>query len=502
MLAQTLTFSRVGMNSFPLIVEVDVKPGLPFIAISGMASQEVRESRERLRPAITNCGFTFPQKKIIINFSPADSIKTGTHYDLAIAVAILKSSKLVEIPDDAVFFGELSLSGEIRWVRGILPMVMEAARSGEGDIVVPYENIKELEILNNPRIKPLKTLLDIQRVTEAGFAIDKTVAQSSVIDGGSDNFSDISGQEELVDSFVTAAAGHHHMLIVGPPGSGKTMCASRMPSIMSSLLPDELLELNMIYSIASDFNDRIHLNSRPFRAPHNSSSTRALIGGGVKLLPGEVSLAHRGVLFLDEFLEFRNDALQALRTVIEKKEVYISLRNGSARYPADFILIAATNPCECGFYDTEKNSCICTLTNVKKYRKKLKNPLTDRIDIQVKVKRLPYRNIYNGQNVTDSEKMKEAINLTREICNFRYKEEPFKNNSEIPPDKINYYCKLDFRSEQVLEKFIEDNLITARGGHKILRIARTIADIDKSQEITVSHLIRAINFRFLDTEIY
>jgi len=500
MLGRTFTFSRIGMNCSKVEIEADIKRGLPSITISGLVSQEVRESKERVRPAIINSGFEFPLKRITINLSPAEIAKTGTHYDLAIAIAILKASQIIDEEDNYAYFGELNLGGEIKRIRGILPMVIEALNNNFEKVFIPKDNYREVSFLNRDNIFPVESINDIiEKINDEKFVfqrLDYVKEHQLTID-----YSDIMGQKILIDAFTIAASGNHHMIIIGPPGSGKTMGASRLPTIMPNLTDEEIVEINKIYSIASLSNFDKWITTRPFRTPHNKSSSRAVIGGGEKILPGEISLSHNGILFLDEFLEFHSDTLQALRTVIERKEVFISLRNGNTYYPADFLLIAASNPCQCGFYDTINSNCSCGLKDIKKYRKKLRNPLTDRIDLQVKVDRINYQNLISGNKNKSSAELRGLVLKAREIQNKRYKNEKFKLNSEIPSEKISFYCQMESGSARIIENYMEDNLLTARACHKILKIARTISDIDESELIRKKDLEKAISFRFLDKEI-
>ncbi|OHD13649.1 MAG: hypothetical protein A2086_01010 [Spirochaetes bacterium GWD1_27_9] len=501
MLGKTYTYSRLGMYCNIVEVEVDIKKGLPSIMVTGLLSQEVKESKERVRPAILNSGLDFPLKRMTINLAPAETIKMGSHYDLSIAVAVLKALGAIDEKDKRIaYFGELNLSGEIKWIRGILPMVLEAINSGFEKIYIPEENYYEVSYLKKDNIIPVSSISDLidklNSDTHINF-LEYKVKEDNI---KYDDYEDIMGQQEMVDGFTICAAGNHNMLLIGPPGAGKTMGASRLPSIMPDLMEEEILEINKIYSIASFSQNEQWITKRPFRTPHNSASSRAVIGGGIKVLPGEISLAHKGILFLDEFLEFRSDSLQALRTVIEKKEVYISLRNGCAVYPADFLLVAASNPCHCGFYETEGGICSCSMAEIKKYRRKLKNPLTDRIDLQVKVERINFKSLTQGQKNQSSKEIKKKVLIARNIQKERYKNEKFSVNSQIPPEKVSTYCRLESGGAKILEKFMEDNLLTARACHKILRIARTNADLAESDLIRISDLEKALKYRFLDLE--
>lgn len=502
MFSKTYTFNRMGMICNLVEVEVDIKRGLPKILVTGLLSQEVKEARERIRPAITNSGIDFPLCRITINLAPAETIKEGTHFDLAIVVAILKATNVIkESTKKIAYFGEVNLSGEVKWIRGILPMVLEALNSNFDQIFVPFENYSELIFLNNKKIIPVKTINELIEIHKNKITFNESLKPVIIKNSLNIDYKEIMGQPELIEALKIAASGHHHMLIVGPPGSGKTMAASRLPTIMPDLTEDEILEINKIYSIFSTTGKKDWIITRPFRTPHNSASTRAIIGGGVKVLPGEASLAHKGILFMDEFLEFRMDTLQALRTVIEKKEVFISLRNGFAIYPADFLLIASANPCPCGYYDTKDGVCSCAAIDVKRYRRKLKNPLIDRIDMHIKIERVNYKNLItdNNKNKTSYE-LKQEVLIAREIQKERYKKEIFKLNSEIPPEKITYYCNLEKEANDFLENIVETNLLTARSCHKILKVARTIADLKIKERIGIEEISEAIKYRIFDIE--
>lgn len=495
MVGSAITFARIGMNCEPIVVEADLKRGLPGISVTGMLSQEAKEARERITPAITNSGFDFPAKKITINFSPAETPKMGTHYDLAMAVSILRNQEELNISSNAVFFGELSLGGEVKWVRGLLPLAVEAWKQGYEKIYVPYENRHELFCIPQDKIVPIRHLSDIVDETiikeESEFKFEETRKNT---DG---DFSDIKGQDDLISYFLLAAAGKHHMLVVGPPGTGKTMCASRLPGIMPDLTAEEVIDVNMIYSIASLSSSHSQwIFDRPFRAPHSNSSMRALIGGGPKILPGEISLAHKGILFLDEFLEFHADVLQALRTVLERKEVFLSMRSGASVYPADFLLIAAANPCPCGYYETD-GVCRCTMHDVIRYRRKLQNPLTDRIDIQIQTDCVKYKTL-NTYSKYSSAEMKLLVEHLRKKQAIRYTGENFSLNSDIPADKIRQYCPMTFDAERLLEKIMDEQILSARGCHKILRLARTLADFNEEEVINEADIKKASQMRCLD----
>lgn len=498
MVGSAVTFARIGMTCEPIVVEADLKRGLPGISVTGMLSQEAKEARERITPAITNSGFDFPAKKITINFSPAETPKMGTHYDLAMAVSILRNQEDLNIPEKSVFFGELSLGGDVKWVRGLLPLAVEAWKQGYEKIYIPYENRHELFCIPQDKIVPVRHLSDI--IEETSVEVENKVEFNETKNVLPGDFSDIKGQDNLIFYFLLAAAGNHHMLVVGPPGTGKTMCASRLPGIMPDLTPEEVIAVNMIYSIASQSSSHSQwISNRPFRSPHSNSSMRALIGGGPKILPGEISLAHKGILFLDEFLEFHSDVLQALRTVLERKEVFLSMRNGASIYPADFLLIAAANPCPCGYYETD-GICRCTMHDVVRYRRKLQNPLTDRIDIQIQTDCVKYRTL-NTYSKYSSAEMKLLVEHLRKKQAIRYTNENFYLNSDIPADKIRQYCPLTFEAEKLLEKIMDEQILSARGCHKILRLARTLADFKDEEVISESNIRRASQMRCLDISL-
>ncbi len=499
MVGIAITFSRSGMNCERVRVEADLKKGLPAIVVTGMLSQEAKEAKERISPAMNNGGFDFPMKRITLNFSPAETLKLGTHYDLAMVVAILSAQEIVTFNDTekTACFGEVSLSGDVTWVRGILPLVMEAKRQGFERILVPEENLGELSCIEPSLIYPISHVSKLKEPLEPARILRQKESYSLNRKITTQDYSQIKGQDSLIEAFLISAVGRHHMLLIGPPGTGKTMCASRLSTILPELSQEELVDINMIYSISRESGSNGGwLEESPFRSPHSSSSMRALIGGGPKLLPGEITLAHKGVLFLDEFLEFRSDSLQALRTVMERREVYLSMRNGCSTYPADFLLIAATNPCVCGYYQTD-GVCRCSMKDVEKYRRKLHNPLTDRIDLQVKVRRVSYKSLGEYSKYSSSE-MFEQVKRLREKQRVRYENELFSVNSEIPAQSIEQYCVLESDAQKLLEEVMETKLLSVRSCHKILRIARTIADIKGKDVIDKEIIELAMEYRVLD----
>ncbi|MBR6198983.1 MAG: YifB family Mg chelatase-like AAA ATPase [Spirochaetales bacterium] len=504
MVGKAFTWTRMGLSCSLVETEVDIKKGLPSILVTGLLSQEVKEARERIRPAIQNSGIDFPLKRITINLSPAEMVKNGSHYDLAIAMAMLEAMEVVTELDNYAFFGELNLSGEIKWIRGLFPMVLEALKGKFRYIFIPADNFAEFMQLRTDRIIPVHNLRQVIDIINSGdFTVpeDEYMINKSNIITKIPDFSDIMGQPELVDAMLVAACGFHHAIIVGPPGAGKTMGASRLPGILPDLSEEERFEINKIYSVAGVHYFDQYSGARPFRCPHNTFSSRAVIGGGPKIMPGEVSLAHKGVLFLDEFLEFHSDTLQSLRTIIENKAVYISMSSGCASYPADFLLIAACNPCPCGQFGSRSGNCVCNEKEVRRYRRKLNNPLVDRIDLQIKVDRLNYQELVHGEHAANSADLRQIVLRVRDMQSRRFANETFKLNSLIPPGKISYYCTMEKGGNAILEEYMDSNLLTARSCHKILRIARTIADIGEHDIIRLTDLQRAIEYRFLDKEI-
>jgi len=510
MLGQTYTFSRFGIFCELIRIETDIKNGLPFINITGSLSKEAKEARDRIRPAIINSGYKFPMKKITINLSPAELQKNGSHYDLGIAVSVLSSSGQIELDGDEIFFGELSLSGDVRWVRGILPMVIEAQKTGYKKIFIPKDNSEDVKYTDRSNIYYLSNLREL--INDEYKHLNNINAESKKHNKNPSNYLEINtsedseslinvkGQNNLVEALILAVSGHHHAIVLGPPGSGKTMSLSKITSIMPELNSEEINEINMIHSVFSESKDNYKwIDTRPFRNPNSNISVRGLIGGGPKIVPGEVSLAHNGVLFLDEFLDFHSDSLQVLKTIIEKKEVYLSMRTGNAKYPANFLFLAATNPCFCGYFDSNVKRCSCNEQSVKSYQKVLYSPLIDRIDIQLKVDSLKYKELNTNwgeyRTVDDIRIVVEDIRRTQIE---RFENEYFKYNSEIPASKIRLYCSMSGDCEELLETLTDKNHLSGRAIHKIIKLSRTIADINHNDKIQDYDLMDAIQFRYMD----
>jgi magnesium chelatase family protein len=497
------TFSLEGIEGNRVTVEASLLDGPNVFTIIGLAEQSVKEAGERIEAALARYGFLLPEGKKVISLAPADIKKRGSHYDLSIAICLLAQCGMIKAknPGKYIYIGELSLNGDLRPVKGVLPMVSEAKKQGFTDIIVPFENYHEAALLSGVNIYPFKSLASV-----ISFLAGKTGSQDIEFPGElfSDeefqtlDFEDVKGQDELIDAIVLGASGGHNILMIGEPGCGKSMIASRIPTILPSMSEEECLDVTKIYSIAGLLKKSGYLiNKRPFRAPHHNASLNALIGGGQGATPGDVTLAHNGVLFLDEMTEFSRTTLEALRQPLENRYVTISRVNYSNTYPADFMLVAAMNPCPCGYHPGKR--CRCSDYEIQKYRNKISGPILDRIDIQKNVRPVGYFDIKDSKG-RSSKELKTIVERTRKIQQKRYKDIPgVSNNAGMTPALIGKYCVLDRESDDILREACERHAYSARAINKMLKVARTSADLDESENIRAKDILRVLSCRDLDS---
>ncbi|ACL76404.1 YifB family Mg chelatase-like AAA ATPase [Ruminiclostridium cellulolyticum] len=505
MVSKVKSCALLGIDGCIVDVETDISNGIPNFDVVGLGDMAVRESRERVRAAIKNTGIDFPVRRITINLAPANLRKGGSMYDVSIAVGILLASEIIKNSDlsSYMFLGELSLDGSIKTVEGIISMVCCATLNNIKNIFVPLENSDEAAVFSNVNILPVKNLTDIikhlngEKIIKSYYTDIKNIFLHNTKD--SLDFCDVKGQASVKRAMEVAACGAHNMLMIGSPGSGKTMLAKRLPSILPDLTFEEAVQITKIHSISGLLPGNSSLiTHRPFRNPHHTISAVSLVGGGKQCKPGEVSLAHYGVLFLDEFPEFEKDAIEVLRQPLEDGEITISRVTGSITYPARTTLICAANPCRCGYYLDPSNKCSCTPKMVQQYLGKLSQPLLDRIDIHAEIHPVRYDDLHNNGNEETSAVIRERVNKARNIQTDRYTGLGIYSNSELTPALIRKYCELDRKTSSLLKMAFERLGLSARAYDKILKVARTIADMDDSEKIKSEHVAEAIQYRSMD----
>lgn len=509
MLSIVKSMSLHGLDGYLVNIQVDVSGGLPSCDIVGLPDASVKESKERVRTAIKNTGIDLKSRKIVINLAPANTRKEGALYDLPIAIAILIANEEISNLDisDTVFIGELSLNGKINKVNGIFPMCLEASKLGIKKVIIPKENAKEAAIVKELEVMGVESLEEVINILEGRITAKKI--ESRMEDFIKDNikykfnFADVKGQESIKRALEVAAAGGHNCLLIGSPGSGKTMMSSCLPSILPDLTFEEALEITKIHSINGLLpNEKPLITTRPFRSPHHTISGASLIGGGRIPKPGEISLAHYGVLFLDELPEFPNNILELLRVPLEDKIININRVNASLTYPCNFMMVASMNPCPCGYYGSKDKECICGEKAINRYMGKVSGPLLDRIDIHIEVEAVKYQKLDSSERGETSEEIKERVNKARKIQQERYSKYGIYSNAELTPGLIDSFCKLNNKCKEILEQSFERLGLSARAYGRILKVARIIADLDEKENIEVKHLAEAIQYRSLDKKYW
>lgn len=491
-----------GIESSLVDVEVDISPGMPMFEMVGFLSAEVKEAKERVRTALKNCGYDLPVKRITVNFFPAGVKKSGSGFDLPVAMAVLSAMEVVkkERLDSAVMMGEVTLGGQVKGIPGVLSMVLQAKEAGRQVCIVPLENFREASLVPKMTIVGVKNLAEAVNYVNTGTFL--APAPQKVPPGKEEvqhDFSEINGQRILRRVCEVAISGMHNMLLIGPPGAGKTLVARCIPSILPPMTEKEQMELSKIYSVCGLFHEREGLmEHRPFRSPHHTITPRGLTGGGTIPRPGEISLAHGGVLFLDELTEFKKSTLELLRQPLEEKKIYISRVNGTYCFPADFVLVAAMNPCSCGYYP-DLSRCHCTTRSLQQHMQKLSQPLLDRMDLCTRVEGVCYRDLTGQtQNNESSEEIRRRVVRMHALQQKRYAHSDIRFNSQIPGKEIGRYCPLGQKETQYMEKMYQAMGLTARTYHKVLRVARTLADMEEKEDIGLAHLQEALCYRGLD----
>ncbi|MCD7764250.1 MAG: YifB family Mg chelatase-like AAA ATPase [Lachnospiraceae bacterium] len=501
MYSKVYTAALNGVQCRIIAVETDVSEGLPMFSMVGYLASEVKEAQERVRTALRNSGFLMQPKKIMVNLAPADIRKSGSGYDLPIAVALLAANHYLpsEGLEKVFFAGELGLDGGLCRIPGVLGMVLEAKRAGFTSCVIPQDNSAEGGVIGGITVYGASTLrevvehlLSVRKLPQVTINIEESLRNQT--GGMEEDFADIRGQEMAKRAAEIAAAGMHNLLLTGQPGVGKTMIARRIPGILPLLHPDEALEVSQIHSVAGTLPKEGILMRRPFRMPHHTVTAAALAGGGNIPQPGEISLAHRGVLYLDELPEFSREALEILRQPMEEGEVRISRSSGQYVFPADFMLVASRNPCHCGYYP-DRTRCTCSEGEIRSYLHRISRPLLDRIDLHAEVRPLSYEELSGSKKEESSSEIRARVLRAQEIQNDRYQGTGIRFNSGLPASQLEQYCPLGTEEDHFMQQIYETKKLTARACHRMLRVARTIADLEGSGRISIRHLSEAVRYR-------
>ena len=509
MLAKLISYALSGVDGFKVEIEVDLNAGLPSYEIVGLGDTAVKESKERVRSAIKNSLFAFPLKKITINLAPADSKKEGSYFDLAIAVAILAASEQIEDKSykDYVMIGELSLDGTLRHIKGVMPLLISALQAGYKKFIIPSANAEEASYVDGCEIYALdnlKSVVELLRGEQEHKPLTtKRFVNNSAFNKYNVDFSEVKGQFVAKRAIEIAVAGGHNIIMIGPPGAGKTMMAKCVPTIMPDMSFEEAIEVTKIHSIAGVLDSSKGIVSRrPFRTPHHTATMPALIGGGANAKPGEVSLAHNGVLFLDEMPEYQRKTLETLRQPLEDGYVTVSRAKQTLEYPARFMLVASMNPCPCGNFGSKTQQCKCTASEIHKYVSKLSGPLIDRIDLQIEVDNISYEELRGDGEAESSAEIKKRVEKARAIQRERYKGSNIFVNAYMTNAQVKKYCALDKTCETLLKNAFEKLNLSARASTRILKVARTIADLEGSENIRPQHITEAIQYRSLDRKYW